>query len=209
MPTPRVESVNVGPVRTTTWRGRPERTGIWKVPTADRIAVEGVNLVGDDQADRRLHGGPDKAVYAYAVEDYGWWRASVGPLEPGTFGENLTTSGIDLNSARVGDRWRIGTAQLEVAQPRTPCFKLGIRMGDDDFPRRFREAGRPGVYLRIVEPGHLQAGDAIEVVPGHPPGVPIGAFTGDGLTADVVQLIGSDPRVPEVWREAARRALAR
>ena len=98
------------------------------------VRAHATNLEGDDQADRKHHGGPDKAVYAYASEDYDWWSGEVGPVERGTFGENLTTAGIDLRRARVGDRWRVGTVELEVAQPRTPCFKLGIRMGDDDFP---------------------------------------------------------------------------
>ncbi len=163
-----VRSVNVGVVRQIEHRGRSARTGIWKHPVVGRVAVRGVNLDGDDQADRRLHGGRDKAVYAYAAEDYAWWAGELGhELEPGTFGENLTIEGGDLRAALVDERWLVGTAVLEVSQPRTPCWKLGLRMGDERFPARFTAAGRPGAYLRIVREGEVGAGD--EVVSFHHP----------------------------------------
>jgi MOSC domain-containing protein YiiM len=206
---PCVRSVNVGGVRTVEWRRRLVTTGIWKSPVDGRVALRGVNLTGDDQADRRLHGGPDKAVYAYAVEDYGWWSATTGELPPGTFGENLTTSGIDLTAARIGDRWRVGSAVLEVAQPRQPCFKLGIRMGDDAFPGRFADARRPGAYLRIVTAGDVGAGDRISVDPADEPALSIGALAADRIGEDVLRMAVTDPRVPEGWRRAAARALAR
>jgi len=166
MATPaRVISLNVGPVREVEWRGEMIPTAIWKTPVTGRVALRGVNLAGDDQADRTVHGGPDKAVYAYAREDYDYWRTSEGlDVEPALFGENLTTEGIDLSAALVGERWRVGTALLEVAQIRLPCFKLGIRLGDPRFPQRFQHVGRMGAYLRIVQEGDVAAGDAIEVV---------------------------------------------
>jgi MOSC domain-containing protein YiiM len=130
-----------------------------------RIAVHGVNLAGDDQADRSVHGGPDKAVYAYAMEETQWWEANTGrPLGPGAFGENLTTAGIDVSHAIVGERWAVGSTVLEVVQPRLPCFKLGLRMNDPQFPRRFAHADRPGAYLRILQEGDIGAGDQIEIV---------------------------------------------
>jgi hypothetical protein len=138
--TPRIVSVNVGEPRTVEWRGREVTTGIWKSPVSGPVRVEGVNVAGDDQADRRVHGGVDKAVYAYALEDYEWWAAALadgdGPVEltPGTFGENLTTEGIDLTGARIGDRWSVGDVVLEVSQPRQPCYKLGIRRGTTASP---------------------------------------------------------------------------
>jgi MOSC domain-containing protein YiiM len=122
-----VVSVNVGRPRTVDWHGRRVTSGIWKEPVDGPVTIEGVNLAGDDQADRRVHGGPDKAVYAYAMEDYAWWATSIGPSKPATFGENLTTAGIDLGASHIGDRWRVGTAILEVTQPRQPCFKLGVK----------------------------------------------------------------------------------
>jgi MOSC domain-containing protein YiiM len=160
----RVLSVNVGAPRLVRWRNRDVLTSIFKEPVAGRVAVEGVNLAGDDQADRRVHGGPDKAVYAYAQEDLGWWSARLGvPLPPGTFGENLTVTGLAVTMAVIGERWRINDVLLEVCAPRTPCYKFGIRMRDDGFPRRFAAAGRPGAYLRILTPGTVAAGDAVIV----------------------------------------------
>lgn len=160
--TPAVLSVNVGAIREVEWFDRVVRTAIWKHPVDGPVRVEGINLVGDDQADRRVHGGDTKAVYAYASEDYAWWSEQRGEeLGPGTFGENLTTVGIDLRDVIAGERWRIGDVLLEVTKPREPCFKLGIRMGTASFVGDFDEAGRYGTYLRIIEPGFVKAGDEI------------------------------------------------
>lgn len=161
----RLVSVNTGvPAPLTTGR-RTVESGIVKAPVPGRVRVEGVNVSGDRQADLSVHGGPDKAVYAYAVEDYRWWSAGLGvPLDPATFGENLTVSGVDVSGAVIGERWRVGSTLLEVAQPRLPCYKLGMRMGDPAFPARFVAANRPGAYLRIVEPGDVGAGDTVDVL---------------------------------------------
>jgi MOSC domain-containing protein YiiM len=163
---PRVASVNVGrPKQIGVRRGRPQMSAIGKAPVTGRVRVAGVNLDGDDQADRRVHGGPDKAVYAYASEDIGWWSSQLGrtDLEPGIFGENLTTAGVDVTHAVIGERWRVGTVELEVCQPRLPCFKLGLRFGDPLMLKRFARAGRPGAYLRIVTEGELEAGDEVDI----------------------------------------------
>lgn len=135
MTTSRVISVNVGAIRQVEWRGRLVFTGIWNSPTATRVALRGVNFEGDDQADRTVHGGTDKAVYAYASEDYEVWK-EVGRMEtpPGLFGENLTVEGLDLSRALVVEQWVVGSATLEITQPRLPCYKLGIRVGDAHFP---------------------------------------------------------------------------
>ncbi len=210
MTVPRIVSVNVGRARDVEWRGRTVRTAIWKEPVEGLVHLAGVNLAGDDQADRRVHGGPDKAVYAYAAEDYEWWAATDGrPYPPGTFGENLTTTGIDLRAATVGDRWRVGGAVLEVSQPREPCFKLGIRMGDEHFPGRFEAAGRPGAYLRIVHAGDVSADDAVEVVAAAAPAVAIGQMVRGGIPDALLRQIADDRRVPEGWRTSAARALNR
>ncbi len=187
-------------------------SAIWKEPVEGRVSVEGVNLHGDDQADRRVHGGPDKAVYAYASEDYSWWAARLGAdLDPGTFGENLTTEGIDLSSCIIGQQWRVGSVVLEVAQPREPCFKLGMRMGDAGFVERFGASGRPGTYLRIRSPGAVGAGDRI--VTGPPPdhGLTVGdlAAVRPGTHADLLERVASTVDVPEGWRVMARRRLDR
>jgi MOSC domain-containing protein YiiM len=163
--TGRVLSVNVGGVREFEYNGRPARSAIWKSPAVGRIAVRGVNLAGDDQADRKAHGGPDKVVYAYAVEDARWWQQQlVRALASGEFGENLSTEGIEVNDALVGERWRVGTTVLEVSEPRIPCWRLGVRMNDKMFPRRFTEALRPGSYLRLIVQGTVGAGDEIRVI---------------------------------------------
>jgi len=160
-----VVSVNVAEMREIHHRGRAVRTGIWKLAVNGRVAVGPDGLAGDEQADRRYHGGADKALYAYAVEDYAWWAAELGrELEPGLFGENLTVAGLDLVEARVGERWRVGTALLEVSEPRQPCYKLGHKMGDMRFVRRFAKALRLGAYLRVIQEGELGAGDRIAVV---------------------------------------------
>jgi MOSC domain-containing protein YiiM len=189
-------SVNVGRPRTVERAGTLVTTAIWKRPVSGRVAVRGVNLAGDEQADRSVHGGVDKAVYAYAREDYEWWGGELGTdsPEPGTFGENLTVSGLDLNAAEVGERWRVGSVLLEVSEPRFPCFKLGIRMGDPRFLKRFAASRRPGTYLRIVEEGDLGAGDAIEVVERPRHGVTIGLFAEAylGDRSRLVDLLAAD-----------------
>jgi MOSC domain-containing protein YiiM len=198
----RVTSANVGLPREIEWFGKRDTTAIWKEPVAGRVPVVGVNLAGDDQADRRFHGGPDKAVYAYAREDYDWWSLELGhPLEPGTFGENLTLEGLDVTAAVVGERWAIGSALLEVAQPRTPCWKIGARMDDPEFPVWFAAAGRPGAYLRILSEGEVGAGDAVEVVhrPGHRLTVGEVARIYHGDRARCAELLRA-PELAEEWR---------
>jgi MOSC domain-containing protein YiiM len=162
----RVVSVNVGrPRQISVRRGRPLMSAIGKAPLVGPIRVAGVNVEGDDQADRRVHGGPDKAVYAYASEDAAFWAAELGrELGPGAFGENLTTRGLEVSGAVVGERWRIGDVELEVCQPRLPCHKLAARMGEPRMVKRFAQASRPGAYLRIVREGTLAAGDRVEVL---------------------------------------------
>ena len=160
----RLLSVNVGQPRPVTAGRHIVETAIWKAPVDGPVQVRGINIDGDTQADRSVHGGPDKAVYAYAVEDIHHWETELRrELGTAPFGENLTTEGADLSGALVGQRWRIGTTLLEVAQPRLPCFKLGIRLGTPGFVRQFARASRPGAYLRIIEEGHIEAGDEITV----------------------------------------------
>jgi MOSC domain-containing protein YiiM len=158
-----VLSVNVGGVAPFK-AGRAKRSAIVKAPVEGPVAVHGVNLDGDDQADRRVHGGPEQAVYAYARESYAWWEEELGrALAPGTFGENLTLEGVEVDGAPIGERWRVGTTLLEVTGPRIPCFKLAARMGDPKFVKRFAQARRSGAYLRIVAEGELQAGDEVRI----------------------------------------------
>ena len=208
-PSATIRSVNVGGARRIEFRDGSVDTAIWKSPVSGRVRVAGVNLEGDDQADRSVHGGPDKAVYAYASEDLDWWAAQLGrPVEPGTFGENFTTAGVDLASAVVGERWAVGSTVLEVTQPRIPCYKLGIRMGDPRFPRRFAAAARPGAYLRIVTEGDVAAGDSIRVLARPDHGVTVGlverAYHADRSLA---RRFRDADALPEPWLEWADNVL--
>jgi len=201
---PRVLSVNVGTIRTVEWRGREVTTAIWKDPVAGRVALRGVNLDGDDQADRKVHGGVDKAVYAYAREDYDFWRDAEGmETPPGLFGENLTVEGLDLSGALPGERWRVGSAVLEVAQPRLPCFKLGIRMGDPHFLRRFLAAGRMGAYLRIVREGDVGAGDPVQVTERPAHGVTLRDMTEALHDPEKASALARVQGLPRYWRQVA------
>ena len=200
----RVLSVNVGAIREVLWRGEIVTTAIWKHPVDGRIAIRGVNLHGDDQADRQVHGGRDKAVYAYAREDYDAWRDRHGvATTPGQFGENLTVEGVDLRQAVVGERWEVGSVLLEVAQPRLPCFKLGIRMDDTRFPRRFQAEGRMGAYFRIVREGDVGAGDSIAVVSRPEHGVTLSDMVGALQDPSKAELLGRVPGLPAFWRRFA------
>ena len=201
----KVLSVNVGKAREFDYHGRPARSAIWKSPVVGRITVRGVNLAGDDQADRKAHGGPDKVVYAYAIEDARWWEKQIGrALAHGEFGENLTIEGIEVNDALVGERWQIGTTVLEVSEPRIPCWRLGVRMNDEKFPRRFTEALRAGSYFRLIVEGDVGAGDEIRVVekPNHDLTIRdvFRIYTRD--RAEVERLLAV-PQMSESWRRWA------
>ena len=200
----RVVSVNVGLAREVEWHGELIRTGIWKHPVNERVAIIGINLEGDQQADLTVHGGPDKAVYAYASEDYEYWR-EVGGMKTcaGLFGENITTEGIDLSTLIVGTTLRVGTALLEAAQPRLPCFKLGIRVDDKTFLKRFQSALRPGAYFRVLEEGSIGASDAVEIVQTPAHGVTLRDMVmalHDPMKARALQTV---KRLPVFWRKVA------
>jgi len=160
----RLLSVNVGRPRPVEWRGEVVRTGIFKQAVAGPCAVARTDLLGDAQADLEVHGGVDKAVYAYPSEHYPFWSAALDrPALPwGMFGENLTTEGLDEATVCVGDRYAIGTAEFEVSQPRLPCYKLGIRFERPDMVKRFLQSGRLGFYLRVRREGTIEAGQSIQ-----------------------------------------------
>ena len=204
----RVVSLNVGRPRAVEWDGHTVLTSIFKTPVGDRRRVSTLNLEGDEQADRTVHGGAEKAVYAYPAEHYDPWRRELPDVELGwaAFGENLTTEGLD-ETVRLGDRFRVGTAELVVTQPRLPCFKLGIRLGRPDVLRRMLRTGRTGFYLSVAVEGDIAAGDAIEPV----------SQADDVTVADVVALFtrkGTDrerlgralasPTLPASWKDHLR-----
>jgi MOSC domain-containing protein YiiM len=164
-------SVQVGKPRTIESRGRPVRTGIFKDPVLFRVRATRLGLEGDVQADRRVHGGPEMAVYAYDLSGYAHWREELGAgflFGHGTFGENLTVDGMPETEVRIDDVYRIGAALLQVSKPRSPCFKLALRMERPDFPKRFLRSRRTGFYLRVLEEGELGAGDPITLVSREP-----------------------------------------
>lgn len=158
-------SINVGLPTQFEYKGQRGESAIWKNPVDGKVYARGVNLEGDKQADLELHGGYDKAVYVYASEDLSWWTQEIGrEVKPGEFGENLTLKDILVNEALIGEQWKIGESILEVSEPRMPCWKLGVSMKDNMFPRKFTKASRPGTYLRIIKEGVLEKNDAIEIV---------------------------------------------
>ena len=158
----RVVSVNVGRPRTVSHQGRSVRTAIYKEPVAGSVHIGRLNLDGDKQADLRVHGGEDKAVYAYPSEHYAYWSEQLAREFPwGQFGENLSVEGLLEDDVCIGDVFRVGAARLEVTQPRTPCFKLAMKMQVDDFIERFGASLRVGFYLRVLEEGDVAAGAAV------------------------------------------------
>jgi MOSC domain-containing protein YiiM len=198
-----VLSVNVAQIREIPRGGEMVPTGIWKFPVEGRVPVRGVNIEGDEQADRSVHGGPDKALYAYAREDTDWWQRELGrELPHGAFGENLTLRGVDVTGALIGEHWRIGSVLLEISEPRFPCWKLGVRFGDPRMLKRFSLALRPGAYLRIAEEGELAAGDAVEIAERPDHDLTIAGFARAYLRdRDAIPRLLEVPAVSEMWRD--------
>ncbi len=211
--TSRLVSLNIATaeqVLTGAWTGRKKRSGIGKRPVPGRLTTGAEQLSGDSICDLDNHGGRDQAVYAYAAEDALWWSGELGrEVGPGAFGENFTTSGIDVTAAVIGEIWAIGTAQFEVSCPRIPCRVFAGFWDVPNLIKWFTEVGRPGAYLRIHTPGEVGAGDAIEVVhrPAH--GVTIDetfrALTGDHSLAS--RLLAA-PELPAESHARARTWLA-
>jgi MOSC domain-containing protein YiiM len=162
----RLVSVNVSRPRSVAHGKASVMTGIFKAPVVGPVAVSWLNLAGDGQADLINHGGESKAVYAYSMDHYAYWRETLArdDLPPGQFGENLTIEGLDESRACIGDELAIGSALFTITQPRVPCFKLGIRFSDTRLPRMFALSLRTGFYLRVLKQGAVSAGDRIEVV---------------------------------------------
>jgi MOSC domain-containing protein YiiM len=212
-PSMRVVSVNVGLPREVVWRGKAVTTGIYKHPVRGRVPVRRLNLAGDRQADLRVHGGPDKAVYAYPSEFYEMWSRDRPELAlgPGAFGENLTTEGLLDDDVSVGDRFRVGTAELVVTQPRLPCFKLGIRMGRDDFVLEFLERGLLGFYLAVAREGEVEAGDPIVELRRDHRGFPVTEiarlYAGDSDDVDAMRRAADLGGLPASWRDYFRKRI--
>jgi MOSC domain-containing protein YiiM len=208
-----VVSVNVGLPREVVSDGKIVLTSIFKTPVQGRVAIEGNNLAGDRQSDLTVHGGPSKAVYAYPSEHYAFWREQLRDVELpwGSFGENLTLAGVLEDAVHVGDRLRVGTAELVVTQPRMPCFKLGIRFDRADMVKRFLQSRRSGFYLTVAVEGELGAGDAIDIVERHPSAVSIreilGMYVREEVNGERVRAAIELPSLSNGWRRELRDRL--
>jgi MOSC domain-containing protein YiiM len=187
-------------------------TGIFKSPVEGAVRVGRTNLAGDRQADPSVHGGAHKAVYVYPAEHYAWWRAVLGDLAWGAFGENLTTTGFAEDTTWVGDRLRIGSAEFVVTQPRLPCFKLGIRFGRPDVERLMLQSGRTGFYLSVAREGEVRSGDAITVATRAADSVSIAEMVSlyrtDRPDRDVLRRLGALAVLPDSLRKRFRNQLA-
>lgn len=210
----RLISVNVGLPREVDWHGRAVLTSIWKSPVAGPVRVTSLNLEGDRQSDLSVHGGPDKAVYAYPCEHYEYWKTELAwedRLPWGAFGENFTVEGLPEASVRIGDRIRVGSAEFVVTQPRMPCFKLGLRFGRDDMVKRFLRSGRTGFYLAVQREGAVAGGDPIELVGRDDRGVTVAdivALYASGMeNEDLLRRAVEVPALPESWRDYFRKRL--
>lgn len=209
----RLVSVNAGLPRDVEWRGKVVRTSIFKAPVSGRVRVTKLNLKGDEQSDLSVHGGADKAIYAYPSEHYAYWRKELPAMDfPwGAFGENLTTEGLLEDKVRVGDRFRAGSAELVVTQPRMPCFKLGIRFDRPDMVKRFLRSGRTGFYLAVLREGDVAAGDAVDLVAEDDHQITVadvvGLYATDAANQDLLRRASELSALPESWRQYFRERL--
>lgn len=193
----KIHSVNVGLPRNVSFREEIVTTGIFKEPVKGPVKLRKLNLDGDKQADLTVHGGKDKAVYAYPMEHYDYWQRELPntALPWGIFGENFTTEGLIEDSVNIGDRFHIGSAEVVATQPRMPCYKLGVRFGRMDIVRRFLASNRPGIYFKVLQEGEVEAGNSIELI----------SKDENNITAkDIVRLYVKDNKDIESMQRALR-----
>jgi MOSC domain-containing protein YiiM len=209
--TGRLAAVNLGMVTEAEWAGDASgRTGIDKRPVDGPVLLRADGVAGDFIGERAHHGGPDQAVYAYAGEDAEWWSAELGrTVPPGGFGENLTTSAVDVTGAVIGELWAIGSAVLQVTKPRTPCTTFAGFWGVPDLIKRFTVRAAPGAYLRVLREGEVGAGDPVEVVDRPAHGVTIGeVFRAMNLEPELLPRLLDAAQLPEPVMEKVRRRMA-
>jgi MOSC domain-containing protein YiiM len=206
-------SINVGLPQDVDWRGGTVRTSIFKSPVLGRVRVTRLNVEGDQQSDLSVHGGIEKAVYAYPSEHYAFWREELPGVDLpwGMFGENFTTEGLLEGAVRIGDRLRVGAAEFVVTQPRLPCFKLGIRFGRPDMVKRFQRSVRTGFYLAVVQEGQVGPGDSFELIARDEHGITVAdvveLFIADAVNQDLLRRVSQLPALPEGWRDYFRKRL--
>ena len=209
----KIISVNVGLPRLVLRNGEPVSTGIFKEPVAHRVMMRTLNLDGDRQADLSVHGGPEKAVYVYPSEHYEFWKRELPDMDLpwAIFGENLTTTGLLETEVNIGDKFRIGTAEVMVTQPRMPCYKLGIRFGRADIIKRFLISERTGFYLSVLKEGEVGAGDEVELLKKNEAGIKVvdvtRLYSSDKDNVDLLRRLIALEEVPESWREYLQERL--
>jgi MOSC domain-containing protein YiiM len=202
-----VISVNVGQPREVVWKGQTVVTGIFKEAVKGRIAVRRLNLEGDRQADLTVHGGLDKAIYAYPQEHYSFWGEQFPEMELpwGIFGENLTLTGLLEDTVHIGDHFKVGSAKLMVTQPRVPCYKLGIKFGRDDILKRFLQSGMTGFYFSVLEEGEVAAGDPISLWHCDEHRIKVAdivrLYRQDKYNLDLMRRVVAVEALAEVWRD--------
>ena len=208
----KIISINVSQPRLFSIHGQQVETGFFKTPIQGPVVVNVLNLQGDGQADLSVHGGPDKAVYAYPGEHLAFWKKTLqrDDLGPGSFGENLTVEGLAENEVAIGDEFAMGTARFVVTQPRLPCFKLALALETPSIPKTFLESGRTGFYLQVLQEGTIQAGDSINPLPSREQErVTIAEFVElyriKRATRDQIRRILSLAALPEDWKESLTR----
>ncbi|HYL45937.1 MAG TPA: MOSC domain-containing protein [Candidatus Limnocylindrales bacterium] len=203
----KVISLNVSLPQVVHWKGRDVSTGIFKEPVQGAVLLRRLDFDGDRQADLVAHGGRSKAAYLYPSEHYPYWKKELPGMELpwGMFGENLTTTGLDENDTHIGDQLRIGKAVVVVTQPRTPCYKLGIKFGRDDILKRFLESLRSGFYVSVREEGMVEAGDAIKRLEEDPERVSIAElnrlFAEGKFDRAVIERAVRVKALPDGWRD--------
>jgi MOSC domain-containing protein YiiM len=209
----KVVSINVGLPREVQWHEKTVLTSIFKAPVEGPVKVRRLNVEGDRQSDLEVHGGADKAVYVYPSEHYAFWRAELPGMDLpwGAFGENFTTEGLIEDAVHIGDRFRIGSAELAVTQPRMPCFKLGIRFGRPDIVKRFLRSGRTGFYLAVTREGEVAAGDTVASIGRHELAISVativGLYSADAANQDLLRKASELAELPEGWRDYFRKRL--
>lgn len=209
----KIVAISVARPREVEWRGRSIRTSIFKTPISGRVRVTHGNIEGDQQSDLSVHGGPDKAVYAYPVEHYPFWRSELpdAELNWGAFGENFTTEGLLEDEVWIGDRYRVGTAEFIVTQPRMPCYKLAVRFGRPDIVKRFLRSGRSGFYLAVEREGEVGPGDAIERLARDDRRLTVAdvvaLYATDAANQTLLERASDHPSLPTTWREYFRQRL--
>ena len=209
----KIVSLNVGRPRLVLRNDEPVSTGIFKEPVSGRVMLRTLNLDGDRQADLTVHGGPEKAVYVYPSEHYPFWKSELPDMDLpwGMFGENFTSEGLNETETHIGDKFRIGSAEVMVTQPRMPCYKLGIRFGRTDIIKRFLVSERSGFYLSVLKEGEVGVGDEFQLIEKNASGVRVvdvtRLYSSEKDNADLMRRAIATAALPESWREYFQRRI--